>query len=64
MTHVTWSSADELRPYVGRRVAILNGKVIHSEESLRALADHLWVIDVEADSIFRVPRAGEHDEHR
>lgn len=48
-------SADELRPYAGRWVAVVAGKVIWSTQTLPALIGHLEREHITADSTFLVP---------
>lgn len=63
-SQVEWPTADELRPYMGKWVAITDAAVVFSADHPRAVVQHLWDTGQRADSMFRVPTAEEHDEHR
>lgn len=59
---VMWPSAEELRPHMGKWVAIMDAEVIFSDYAAAVVFQYLRDNDLRADSLFRVPMAGEHDE--
>lgn len=58
---VQWPSADAMRPYMGKWIAILDGEIIHVADTVKGVVQYLVGTDREADSILRVP-TGEYDE--
>jgi hypothetical protein len=57
-------SADELRGYIGRWVAVVAGKVIWSTETLPAMLGHLEREGITAHSTFQVPAKASEDAYQ
>lgn len=49
------ATADALRPYIGRWVAVRAGVVVYDGDSVRDVVGQLRAASETADSLFRVP---------
>lgn len=58
-----WPSAEELRLYQGRWVAVLDGRIQVYDDSLKGVVLSLNVSGLSADAVFRVPTEAELNEH-
>ena len=50
-----WPTADELRPYRGRVVVIIDARVVHVGDTWTEALTYLSTNGLRADSVFQVP---------